>query len=99
MFSERLQPEEKEKILETDYDFITSIEVEGGLRQMCNLSDLVEERGIRKGMELGLEQGLEHGRREKQEAFLGLVRDGLLDLSEAAKRLEMNEEELRKFLV
>lgn len=59
---------------------------------MCNLSDLVEERGIKKGLEQGLEQG-------RLEAFLGLVRDGLLDLSEAAKRLEMNEEELRKFLV
>lgn len=55
---------------------------------MCNLSDLVEERGIKKGLEQG-----------RLEAFLGLVRDGLLDLSEAAKRLEMNEEELRKFLV
>lgn len=90
LFSERLQPEEKEKILEEDYNFITSIEVEGGLRQMCNLSDLVEERGIRKG--------LEKGRQEKIDAFLGLVRDGLLELSEAAKRLEISEEELKKFL-
>ena len=39
LFSERLQPEEKEKILEEDYNFVTSIEVEGGLRQMCNLSE------------------------------------------------------------
>ena len=62
---------------------------------MCNLSDLVEERGIRKGMELGLEQGLEQGR---QEAILGLVRDGLLELSEAAKRLGMSEEEFVKLL-
>ncbi len=99
LFSERLQPEEKEKILETDYNFITSVEVEGGLRQMCNLSDLVEERGIRKGMELGLEQGLEQGIEQgRLEAFLGLVRDGLLELSEAAKRLGMSEEELIKRL-
>ena len=91
LFSERLQPEEKERILEEDYNFITSVEVEGGLRQMCNLSDLVEERGIRKGMALGLEQG-------RQEAILGLVRDGLLELSEAAKRLEISEEELKKSL-
>ncbi len=90
LFSERLRSEEKEKILETDYDFITSIEVEGGLLQMCNLSDLVEERGIKKG--------LEQGRQEKLEAFLGLVRDGLLELSEAAKRLGMSEEELGELL-
>lgn len=31
--------------------------------------------------------------------FLGLVRDGLLELSEAAKRLGMSEEELKKLLV
>jgi len=90
LFSERLQPEEKEKILEEDYNFVTSIEVEGGLRQMCNLSDLVEERGIRKG--------LEKGRQEKIDAFLGLVRDGLLERSEAAKRLGMSEEEFVKLL-
>ena len=69
---------------------------------MCNLSDLVEERGIKKGIELGLEQGLEQGlergRQEKLEAFLGLVRDGLLELSEAAKRVGMSEEEFRKLL-
>ena len=94
LFSERLQPEEKEKILESDYSFITSIEVEGGLRQMCNLSDLVEERGIKKG----IEQGLEQGRQEKLDAFLDLVRDGLLELSEAAKRLGMSEEELHALL-
>lgn len=29
------------------------------LRQMCNLSDLVEERGIQKGLVLGIEQGEE----------------------------------------
>lgn len=102
LFSERLQPEEKEEILATEYNFETSVELEGGLRQMCNLSDLVEERGIKKGIELGLEQGLEQGlergRQEKLEAFLGLVRDGLLELSEAAKRVGMSEEEFRKLL-
>ena len=98
LFSERLQPEEKEEILATEYNFETSVELEGGLRQMCNLSDLVEERGIKKGIELGLEQGLEQGRQEKLEAFLALVRDGLLELSEAAKRVGMSEEEFRKLL-
>lgn len=31
--------------------------------------------------------------------FLGLVRDGLLELSEEAKRLGMSEEDLKKLLV
>ena len=28
---------------------------------MCNLSDLIEEKGIEKGMQKGLEKGLEKG--------------------------------------
>ena len=53
LLSEKLLPEEKEKILSDEYDIETSKELEGGLRQMCNLSDLVEERGIEKGIERG----------------------------------------------
>ena len=55
LLSEKLLPEEKEKILSDEYDIETSKELEGGLRQMCNLSDLVEERGIEKGIEKGIE--------------------------------------------
>ena len=29
---------------------------------MCNYSDYIEERGIKKGLEQGLEQGVEQGR-------------------------------------
>lgn len=28
---------------------------------MCNLSDAIEERGIKKGIEQGIEQGLQQG--------------------------------------
>ncbi len=49
LLSQKLTPKEKEKRLSTDFDFETSTELEGGLREMCNLSDLVEERGIEKG--------------------------------------------------
>ena len=57
LLSEKLLPEEKEKILSDEYDIETSKELEGGLRQMCNLSDLVEERGIEKEIEKGIERG------------------------------------------
>jgi len=53
LLSQKLTPKEKENLLSTDFDFETSTELEGGLREMCNLSDLVEERGIEKGIEQG----------------------------------------------
>jgi hypothetical protein len=70
-----------------------------------------EEIGRRKGEEIGRREGEEIGRREGEEigrrageklgqrnTILELVRDGLLDISEAAKRLDMQEEELKKYL-
>lgn len=57
LFSPELSPHEKENILYKDYHIQTTVEMEGGLREMCNLSDLIEERGIEKGIERGREEG------------------------------------------
>ena len=50
---------------------------------MCNLSDLVEERGIEKG---------------RLDTLISLVQDGLLGLAEAAKRAEMTSDEFRSYI-
>ncbi len=63
LFSSELAPQEKETILSNDYHIETTVELEGGLREMCNLSDLIEERGIEKGIAQGIEQGIEQGDR------------------------------------
>ncbi len=57
LLSQKLAPNEKEMHLSNEYGFETSIELEGGLKQMCNYSELIEERGIEKGVALGIEQG------------------------------------------
>lgn len=49
LLSMELTPQEKEKIIYSKYGIETTVELEGGLREMCNLSDLIEERGIAKG--------------------------------------------------
>jgi len=54
LLSEKLTPKEKERHLSADYGFKTSIELEGGLKQMCNYSDLIEERALEKGDRLRL---------------------------------------------
>lgn len=59
VFSEKLSAKEKEQILEEEYEIEAEKEVKEGIGSMCNLSDAIEERGIRKGLARGLERGLE----------------------------------------
>mgnify|MGYP006983567640 FL=1 len=54
---------------------------------MCNLSDAVEERGIKKGIEQG-----------KLEMLISLVRDHVLSTKDAANRAEISEEEFIKLI-
>ena len=61
IFSEKLDSNEKVKILNQDYGIETTREVKEGMSKMCNLSDAIEERGIKKGIEQGIEQGLQQG--------------------------------------
>lgn len=51
--------------------------------------------GIRKGELDGIRKGKIEGRLQ---SLVELVKDGLLSVSEAAKRLSMSEEELKKYL-
>ena len=32
--------------MKADYDIVTTVELEGGLVKMCNLSEYIEEKGI-----------------------------------------------------
>lgn len=59
--SEKISVREKEETLHDLYGIKTSVEMKEGMRQMCNLSDLIEERAITRGMEKGLQQGIEKG--------------------------------------
>lgn len=55
--------------------------------------------GIREGKLAGMREGKLVGMREgKIEGYVEMVRDGLLSLPEAAARLGMDEEELKKYL-
>ena len=50
LLSDTLTPSEKEDILEQEYNIETSVEIEGGIDGMCNLSDRIEQRGIERGI-------------------------------------------------
>ena len=58
VLSDTLTPEEKIETLENQFDIVTTVELEGGLAKMCNLSDYIEEKGIQKGIEQGIENTL-----------------------------------------
>ena len=62
---------------------------------MCNLSDLVEERGIRKGMEQGLAQGIAQG---KQIQLIELYKAGLIDKEKTLELLGVAEDEFEKMI-
>lgn len=57
LLSPELRPEEKEVILH-GYGIETTKQLEEGVANMCNLSDMIEEKGIEKGIELCQEFGL-----------------------------------------
>ena len=55
---------EKKKILEEDYGLKMSVELEGRMNEMCNVSDYWEEIALQTGREEGRKEGREEGRKE-----------------------------------
>ncbi|MBO5068921.1 MAG: hypothetical protein J6C37_00950 [Roseburia sp.] len=47
--------------MENDYGIATSVEMREDLRLMCNLSDLIEERGLKRGIKALVETCKELG--------------------------------------
>lgn len=71
VLSETLTPEEKKKTMREEYGIVTTVELEGGLAKMCNLSEYIEERATERGMQKGIQQGI-------LSTLTALVREGLL---------------------
>lgn len=57
LLSEKIRPQEKTDILTRQYNIPME---KGCVEEMCNLSDIIEERGIEKGIERGIEKGTEN---------------------------------------
>ena len=65
VLSDKLTSQEKLETMKADYNIVTTVELEGGLATMCNLSDYIEEKGIQKGIEQGALGKLEEQVRKK----------------------------------
>lgn len=59
IFSHTMKPSEKIQQLKEQFGIKTTEEFDREVTELCNLSDLVEERAIQKGMEKGLQKGIE----------------------------------------
>ena len=77
---------EKKEILQNDFQIPMTEKLEEEVKYMCNLSDGVEQSGIEKGIKIGIEQGVLTTLRD-------LVKDKLLSVENAAKRVGMTVEE------
>ena len=64
VLSNKLKPDEKKTILKQEYDIVVSVELEGGLVSMCNLSEAISEKTVIKT----LVSLVEKGRLTKEEA-------------------------------
>ena len=83
-----------------DYRFEETInEVKGKENvTMCEVLDRVEAKGMEKGIAKGREEGIKEGIKEGTiNVLISLVKDGILSISDAAKRADMSVAEFKKY--
>lgn len=85
----REESQAKKEMLVREYGMVMTYGLERRVDDMCNLSEVIIENAVKQGLEQGLEQGA-------FEAYASLVRDGLLSMEEAARRMDMSVEALRE---
>ena len=92
-------------VMSGDYRFeeaYCSSEAEGGLRNMCDVLDRVESKGIAKGIEKGIAKGIEKGLREgrmeaKREMAVSLAEMGL-SVEKIAEAARVSTEVVRQWI-
>ena len=90
LLAPEIQVNAKIEQLENEFDIPMKIDMRKELNQMCNLSDYVEELGIKKGIEQGKEQLLTQQVAKKQAKGKSV--------KEIADELEEDEKVIRKIL-
>ena len=88
----------KKHKLEDKYDMKMTTELEGRINGMCNLSDVVEERGIEQGMERGIKQGIERGITGLVEVLreMGIPSEDIVE--KIMKKFSLTEKKAREFV-
>ncbi len=74
-------PEEKKKVLSEKYNIAMTTEIETEIQNMCNLSTVIERKGIVAGRVEGRSEGFDIGRFETTTMY---YRKGRITAEEAA---------------
>jgi hypothetical protein len=90
--------ETKKTKLEEKYAMEITTELEGRFNSMCNLSEVVEERGIKKGMAQGIEQGKEQGIRGLVDILNEMETSKDVIVDKIMEKFLLTEEQARKFV-
>ena len=89
---------EKERILQEEFAIPMTQKMEEEVEEMCNLSQGIENRGIRKGRELGLREGIQRGASQGYLSSLkSLMKTTGWPLERALAALEISGEEEKRF--
>ena len=94
--------EEKKAILQEEYQIPMTQSIEGEVEKMCNLSQGIENRGIRKGRQEGIREGRREGKREgrreeREELLKNLMKTTGWSLKESMEALKISSEEAERF--
>lgn len=89
VFSSERSPEYKKMVLSEEFQINVTEEISQEVRQMCNLSTGILEKGIEKGRAEGRAEGM-------METLFNLVREGVLTASVAAQQANMELAEFER---
>ena len=88
----------KKRKLEEKYAMKMTLELEGRINRMCNLSDVVVERGIELGMQQGLQQGLQRGNKVIFYILSYMCTSNEVIVQKIMDKFSMTEEKAREFV-
>lgn len=98
LFSARMSEADKLGTLANEFGIDTK-NIEAEVRAMCNLSDLIEEKGIEKGRTEGRTEGRAEGRAEGAiNVTLKFLKAGKITVQEAADELQLTTDEVEQLL-
>ena len=84
----------KKRKLEEKYAMKMTLELEGRIKRMCNLSDVVVERGI----ELGMQQGMQRGIKGLVDILSEMGTSKEVIVQKIMEKFSMTEEKAREFV-
>ena len=97
LFTGRISAGQKLEILQREFGIRMTEELETEVESMCNLSDLVERRGIEQGMKQGIQKGIQQGTAQANARAVKNLMDRLkLTEEEAMQVLRLSEADREK---